>query len=70
MTERRLIARHVLARQLGVRCATLAKWEKSWLPLPVQRISDRLILYDLDAVERAVAARAARPRPKRTPKRA
>ena len=70
MTQRRLIARHVLAKQLSVRPATLAKWEKSWLPLPVQRISDRLILYDLDAVERAIEERAARPRPTRAPKRA
>lgn len=47
MLEKRLIARHVLARQLGVKPATLARWERRWFHPPVQRISDRLILYDL-----------------------
>ena len=60
MIERRVISRAALAKQLGVKTASIAKWEKTWFPEPLQRVSDRLILYDVDAVERALAERAER----------
>lgn len=60
MLEQKLIARHVLARQLGVKAATIAKWERTWFPAPVERVSDRLILYSFAEVERALAERSSR----------
>jgi transcriptional regulator with XRE-family HTH domain len=62
--ERRLITRHELARRLNVRPQTLATWERrNWIPQPIERISDRVLIYDFDAVEAALATRAAAPKP-------
>ena len=54
-----LISRTALAAQLHVRPATIAKWTRlGWFPQPTARISERVILYEVAAVERALAARA------------
>ena len=60
MIEQRVISRAALAKQLGIKIATIAKWERTWFPAPVQRVTDRLILYSVNEVEKALAARAAR----------
>ena len=61
MLESAVIARHVLAKQLNVKPQTIAKWQsQGWFPAPIQRLSDRLILYSLAEVEQALAKRAAR----------
>jgi hypothetical protein len=60
MIEQPVISRAALAKHLGVKTATIAKWERTWFPKPVQRVTDRLILYSVDKVEKALAARAAR----------
>jgi hypothetical protein len=60
MLESAVIARHVLAKRLSVKPQTIAKWERSWFPAPIQRVSDRLILYSLAEVEEALQQRAAR----------
>lgn len=66
-----LVARHVLATELGVKPQTIAKWEREgWFPQPEQRISDRLILYRRTAVQAAIRARhASRPTKRRPPQR-
>jgi hypothetical protein len=54
-----LISRAALAAQLHVRPATIAKWTRlGWFPEPKERISERLILYELAAVQTALARRA------------
>ena len=60
MLELAVISRHVLAKRLHVRPQTIAKREKSWFPSPIERISDRLILYAVKDVEEAFAARTSR----------
>ncbi len=65
-----LIARHVLAAELGVQTQTIAKWERDgWFPEPEQRISDRLILYRRTTVEAAIHARGMRRTEHRPPHR-
>jgi hypothetical protein len=57
--ERTLVSRLVIARELNVESQTVAKWERQgWFPPPVEWISDRVILYDRAAVDRAVKLRA------------
>ncbi len=68
MIEERMISRVDLAKRLGVKPATIAKWEKGWFPKPLQRVSDRLILYEVDAVERALTRRAERTVRRRPPR--
>ncbi|MCU1244269.1 MAG: hypothetical protein JWN02_179 [Acidobacteria bacterium] len=68
MIEERVISRVDLAKRLGVKPATIAKWEKRWFPHPLQRVSDRLILYEVDAVERALTRRAERKVQRRPPR--
>ena len=70
MIETKVISRADLARRLGVKPATIAKWEKRWFPPPLQRVSDRLILYEVAAVERALLRRAERHDRRRPPRRA
>lgn len=67
-----LVARHVLAAELGVATQTIAKWSRqSWgFPQPARVISDRLILYDRAKVDSALATRAAARRQRVLPKRA
>jgi len=56
-----LISRMALAAQLHVRPATIAKWTRlGWFPQPTVRISERVILYELVAVQAALALRATR----------
>ena len=56
-----LISRTALAAQLHVRPATIAKWTRlGWFPQPTVRISERVILYELVAVQAALAQRATR----------
>jgi hypothetical protein len=56
-----LISRAALAKQLGVKPSTIAAWTaRNVFPQPVQRVSGRVILYNLQEVEKALAARAAR----------
>ncbi|MGZ5431875.1 MAG: hypothetical protein ACXWH7_03025 [Thermoanaerobaculia bacterium] len=56
-----LISRATLAARLQVRPATIAKWTRlGWFPEPTQWISERVILYELAAVEAALAHRASR----------
>lgn len=65
-----LVARHVLAAELGVHTQTIAKWEREgWFPQPEERISDRLILYRRTAVLAAIRARTGRPTKRRPPQR-
>ena len=65
-----LVARHVLAAELGVQTQTIAKWEREgWFPKPVERISDRLILYLRDKVQEAIRSRANRTTRRRLPQR-
>ena len=54
-----LVARHVLARELGITTQTIAKWgRQNWgFPKPDEVISTRLILYRRSDVETALAAR-------------
>ena len=68
MLEIRMISRIDLAKRLGVKPATIAKWEKRWFPQPLERVSDRLILYDTGAVERALARRAQRTSQRKPPR--
>jgi predicted DNA-binding transcriptional regulator AlpA len=66
-----LVARHVLAAELGVQTQTIAKWERDgWFPEPEQRISDRLILYRRATVQAAIRERAQRRTKHRPPRRA
>lgn len=69
MIEQHLISRAALAKKLSVATGTIAKWERTWFPKPVQRVTDRLILYSVEQVEKALAARATktirRPGPRR-----
>ncbi len=69
MIEERVISRAALAKQLGVKIGTVAKWERTWFPKPVQRVSDRLILYSVEQVEKALANRAAGTRRRTGPRR-
>jgi len=69
MIEERMISRVDLAKRLGVKPATIAKWERGWFPKPLQRVSDRLILYAVDAVERA-RVRRRQPKARKTRRRA
>ena len=56
--DERLISRLALARELGIEAQTIAKWERQgWFPQPTLLVSDRLILYDRDAVDHALRAR-------------
>jgi hypothetical protein len=56
-----LISRTALAAQLHVRPATIAKWTRlGWFPQPTLRISERVILYELAAVQAALAHRTTR----------
>lgn len=65
-----LIARHMLAAELGVQTQTIAKWERDgWFPEPEQRISDRLILYRRTTVEAAIHARGQRRARRHPPRR-
>jgi hypothetical protein len=65
-----LVARHVLAAELGVQTQTIAKWERDgWFPEPEQRISDRLILYRRTTVEAAIHARGQHRTEHRPPRR-
>jgi len=68
MIERNVISRVELARKLGIKSATIAKW-KSWFPEPIEYVSDRLILYDLAEVEQAIANRAKRKLLRKPPRR-
>jgi hypothetical protein len=65
-----LISRMALAAELHVRPATIAKWTRlGWFPEPTQRISERVILYELAAVQAALAERATRSVPRIAPTR-
>lgn len=56
-----LISRTALAARLQVRPGTIAKWTRlGWFPKPTTWISERVILYELAAVEAALAQRATR----------
>ncbi|MFA6954286.1 MAG: hypothetical protein WC538_00280 [Thermoanaerobaculia bacterium] len=55
------MSRTEIAERLGVRPATIGKWTRLKLfPEPVERISNRVLLYEKRAVERAIAAMTAR----------
>jgi predicted site-specific integrase-resolvase len=59
--DRKLVSRLALARELHVESQTIAKWERQGLmPQPVQYISDRVILYDREAVDQAIRKRSER----------
>lgn len=59
--DRNLVSRLVVARELQVESQTIAKWERRGLfPQPVQYISDRVILYEREAVDRAIRTRSER----------
>lgn len=64
----KMISRIKLAMRLGVKPAAIAKWEKRCFPQPLERISDRLILYDTNAVERALARRTKRTSQRKPPR--
>lgn len=70
MVERKLISRKAIAQQLGVQMQTIGKWERQgrW-PEPAEWISERVILYDCDAVEDAIRERAAMRRKRKPPQR-
>jgi len=48
MIEERVISRAAFAKHLGVKIGTMAKWERSWFPKPIQRVTDPLILYSVE----------------------
>ena len=59
--DRKLVTRLALARELHVESQTIAKWERQGLmPQPVQYLSDRVILYDREAVDQAIRTRSER----------
>ncbi|MCM2317405.1 MAG: MerR family transcriptional regulator [Thermoanaerobaculia bacterium] len=63
MAIQNTISRLEVARLLGVQPQTIARWERRGLfPAPVQRLSERVILYDRAEVEDALNARAAKNR--------
>jgi uncharacterized protein YjcR len=70
MVERKLISRKAIAQRLGVQTQTIAAWERQgkW-PEPAEWISERVILYDVDAVEDAIRNRAAMRRARTPPQR-
>lgn len=60
MDLKNLISRIELATALGVEPQTIAKWQRLGLfPQPKESLSDRLILYDRDEVQRAIERRKA-----------
>ena len=63
MAIQNTISRLEVARFLGVKPQTIARWERRGLfPAPVQRLSERVILYDCYEVELALTARATKNR--------
>jgi predicted DNA-binding transcriptional regulator AlpA len=60
MDLKNLISRIELATALGVQPQTIAKWQRLGIfPQPKESLSDRLILYDRDEVQRAIERRKA-----------
>ncbi len=69
MDPKTLISRSEVADWLRVKPQTIAKWEREGtFPRPKERLSDRVILYDAEEVQIALARRAAS-RPQRMPPR-
>jgi len=63
MEIRDTISRIEIARLLGVQTQTVARWERSGrFPHPIDRVSERVILYDRNEVERALRLRATKNR--------
>ena len=60
MDLKNLISRIEIATSLGVAPQTVARWTRTGLfPQPKECLSDRLILYDRDEVQRAIELRKA-----------
>jgi len=60
MDLKNLISRIEIAAALGIEPQTIARWSRRGLfPQPKECLSDRLILYDRDEVQRAIERRKA-----------
>jgi predicted site-specific integrase-resolvase len=60
MDLKNLISRIEIATQLGIEPQTIARWSRRGLfPQPKECLSDRLILYDREQVQRAMERRKA-----------
>jgi predicted DNA-binding transcriptional regulator AlpA len=60
MDFKNLISRIEIATSLGIEPQTIARWSRSGLfPQPKECLSDRLILYDREEVQRAMEHRKA-----------